>query len=269
MDTSKQIYTRSKEFLSKGNIYYFHHIDFVKKILEINIFTFITISLEKASFYILSQTNPNHILFRYVFKLNSYSENSIGAFVKLIKQIVSELEFDKLTGVFISKTKTNTHNKPIFFDEFGLNYVEKNLCVGCEILTTLKLQCDHFCCFKCFENILTSKECTKCKKKSSHPINQFKYYQLDSTDEFKHINKWINSNNFFKNFDFNLGYQLPDSTNNDWGDEEYSDEEYADEEYYYDNYNNDEQEDIWEDVEEEEEEYSDEAVYNEDEDDEN
>ena len=97
MDTSKQIYTKSKELLSKGNLFYFHHIDFIKKILEINVFTFITISLEKASFYILSQTNPNHILFRYVFKLNSYSENSIGVFVNLLKQIVPQLEFDKLT----------------------------------------------------------------------------------------------------------------------------------------------------------------------------
>ena len=82
--------------------------------------------------------------------------------------------------------------------------------------TTLKLKCDHFCCYDCFENILKKNECTNCKKKSLYPINQFKYYQLDSTDELISIKKWINANKFFPKLNFNLGYNLSNSNNNDW-----------------------------------------------------
>lgn len=254
MDTSKLIYSKSKEYLSKGNKFWIYHIDFIKKILGINVFTFVTLSLEQISFYILSQTNPNHLLFRYVFKLNSYSENSINAFVKLIKKIVSELEFDKLIGVFISKT--NKYPKPLFFDEFGLDYIDKNLCIGCSSQTTLKLKCEHFCCFNCFENILINNECSTCKKKSLFPINQFTYYQLENIEELIFIKKWINSNDFFPNLNFNLGYNLFNTNN--YYDEDYEDEEdeedYEDEEEYDDEDEedyDDEDEENWIDLEDE------------------
>jgi hypothetical protein len=226
MDTSKLIYSKSKEHILKGNKFWIHHIDFLKKISNINVFTFITVSLEKISFNVLSQSNPNNLLFRYVFELNSYSENSFKTFVTLIKKIVSGLEFNKLTGVFA--TKISKSPKPLFFDEFGLDYIDKNTCILCNDQTISKLKCNHFCCIGCFDNNLISKECTSCKKISKCTNNQFQYYSIE-IDEFKSIKSWISSNKFFPNFIFNLNnnsYSSNTNKHNDWDNQsDYSGEE--------------------------------------------
>ena len=223
MDTSKQIYSKSKEHILKDNKFWIYHIDFLKKISNINVFTFITISLEKISFNVLSQSNPNNLLFRYIFQLNSYSENSFKTFVTLIKKIVSGLEFNKLIGVFA--TKISKSPKPLFFDEFGLDYIDKNTCILCNDQTISKLKCIHFCCIGCFENNnnLISKECTSCKKISKCTNNQFQYYSIE-IDEFKSIKSWISSNKFFPNFIFNLNnksYSSNTKKHYDWDNQSY------------------------------------------------
>lgn len=222
MNSSKNIYIKTREHLGKGNKFWIYHIDFIKKILEINVFTFVTISLNKITFYILSQTNPNNILFKCIFTLNSFSENSINMFVKLIKKIISELEFDKLIGVFISKITKN--NKPLFFDEFGTNYIDKKSCMGCSELTSIQLKCGHFLCYTCFENISNNKECICCKK-ISYPSNQFKYWEYDDLDELRIIKKWIGLNRFFPNTNLNIKHLLnlnnnDDDDENDWDDDD-------------------------------------------------
>ena len=249
MDTSKIIYTKSKEHFGKGNKFWIYHIDFLKKISNINIFTFIVVSLEQISFNILSQTNPNNLLFRYVYKLNSYSENSINAFINLIKKIISGLEFDKLIGVFISKNVKL--QKPLFFDEFGLDYIDKNTCIVCSEQTVSKLKCNHFCCAYCFDNNLTNKECCGCKKKSTLLINQFKYYSIENI-EIKWIKIWIKSNEFFQNIIFNFKNQFNIDINAD--DYNYDDDDDDDDEEY----NDDEEDDDEEDEEDDEEENDDE-----------
>jgi hypothetical protein len=253
METSKLIYIKSKEHFLKGNQYWIHNIDFLKKILNIDIFSFIVISLEQITFNVLSQSNPNNLLFKYTYKLNSYSENSIKTFVTLIKKIVSGLEFDKLIGVFISKIAKSP--KPLFFDEFGIDYIDKNNCIVCFEQTISKLKCNHFCCNFCFNNNLSNKVCTSCIKKSSCQINQFQYYSFEKK-ELKCIKKWIHSNNFFPNIHFNLTNQFNNNNNpTDWenssGEEDYSEDE-------DDDGDGDEDEDEDDDVEEDEDEDEDE-----------
>ena len=248
MDTSKIIYTKSKEHFSGGKKYWLYNIDFLKKISNINVFTFVVISLEQISFNILSKSNPNNLLFRYVFKLNSFSENSIKSFINQIKKIVSGLEFDKLIGVFISKIVKL--QKPLFFDEFGLDYINKNTCIVCSTQTISKLKCEHFCCTHCFDNNLINKKCTSCKKKSPYITNQFQYYSIDN-DEFKYIKNWVTSNKFFCNIIFNLNNQFNNTfSNNDW-DDNYSD---SDDYSNGDDYSDDEDDEDYEDYDDEDDE---------------
>jgi hypothetical protein len=241
MDTSKYIYTESKKYFSKGNKYWIYHVDLLKKISNINIFTFVTISLEQISFNILSKSNPNNLLFRHVYPLNSYSENSIKTFVLLVKQIVFELKFDKLSGVFVSKNSKSP--KPLFFEEFGLDYIDKNNCIECLEQTISKLKCNHFCCTSCFDNnLMLKKECSSCITKSICTINQFQYYLIEQ-NEFVFVKRWIISCDFFPNFNFNLNNKSYKTLREDWDGCEEDDE---DDDYE----NSDDDDEVWEDEDE-------------------
>jgi len=226
MDTSKQIYLESKKHLSTGNKFWMYKIDFLKKISNISVFTFISVSIEQISFNILSQKNPNNLLFRHVYKLNSFGENSIKAFVSYIKKIVSGLEFDKSIGVFVSKISNSS--KSLFFDVFGLDYVSKGKCNYCPEQTITKLSCSHFCCTNCFEeNLTNNKFIMCCDKKSSYLTNNFQYYPMNNDFEYIQIKKWFALNNFFSYMDYmaiNFGNQTNNSNILDELDESDNDE---------------------------------------------
>lgn len=234
MDTTKIIYAKSKEHLSKGNRYWVEQINFIKKIKDINVFTFIVVSIEQITFYIVSESNPKILLFSYIFKLNSYSEKSIKAFVNHIKKTIITLEFDKLFGVFISKNSKSP--KPLFYDEIGLNFIPNDNCISCQNQTLTKLSCNHFCCHVCWSEL--NKKCKNCNNISSNLISNVPYYSFENKFEFNSIKRWMESNKFFPTNILNK-FNYHNNNNfeqNDWdNDDDYSDySDYSDDDDYSD-----------------------------------
>lgn len=193
MNTSKFIYTESKKKITNDG-FWSKHIDFLKKIENIDVFSFIVVTINFISFNILSNQNSNNVLFRYKFELDEFSENSIEKFVNKIKNIILELKYDKNIGIFNSNNAQI--QKPMFFDEFGLTFVDKNNCIGCNDQTTLKLSCKHFCCLYCWNNDtkISNNKCSVCSKKSKCPKRQFEYYMFDDVYELEHIELWLENN---------------------------------------------------------------------------
>lgn len=246
MNTSKNIYTKSKEHLAKGYKFWIYTIDFLNKIKNLKVFTFIVVSIENITFNILSKSNQPDLLFRYVFKLKSFSENSIDVFIKKIKNIVKNLNFDKKYGYFYSSLVQI--EKPLFFEEFGLNYIDKDNCIECLELTTSKLSCEHFCCIYCWKNNdkIINNKCTKCSKISEYPKVLHRFYFIDNHNELTFVTKWLNKNYFFQKIDF--GPNNFDKPVNDnlhygvWGDEDDVDDE-DDEDEDDDNWEDDDEDD--------------------------
>ena len=222
METTRLIYNKSKEAFKKGEQYWIHYIDFLKQISNVKVFAFIVVSLEQITFNILSGANSDNLLFRHIYKLNSYTENSIKPFVNLIKKIVASLEFNKLIGIFDSKIIKIP--KPLFFDEFGIEYINKNSCIICSDQTISKLKCKHFCCISCFDVNSTTFDCDDCKQKSSGTTNQFQYYSIDP-DELKFVKHWFKSNNFSINLNQTTNFSNGVHRHNYSDDSYYSEEE--------------------------------------------
>ncbi len=191
METAKIVFEKSKEQIKKGNKF-FHKIDFIKNIHGINVIAYIIVSLEDIIFSMVLESNYVHKLFEYKFELRTFSIGSFQVFGNLIKGILQNISFDHTLGVFISNPNPNSSPKskyiPLFYDVFGLDYIEKNNCIGCGKNTVLRTDCKHYCCLHCFEDKFKNNSCPSCNKKISNLYNQLNYYTF-GTDELKFIKK--------------------------------------------------------------------------------
>ncbi len=181
MNTSIQIYKKSKKFLIEDNCssYWGKKINFIQKLNGISVICFINVGIGQIIFTIVSKYNLNHKLFGYVFKLKEYNHKYIEEFVSKTKQILLNIKFDSVIGIFISDLVN--YDAPIFYNEFGTDFIEKDKCVKCENITINKLTCNHFCCMKCWESLdsTSNRKCCNCNKKSLKLKKIIDYYPFE------------------------------------------------------------------------------------------
>ena len=191
MYTAKELFAKSKKWLSSKNNEYFQPISLIKKIDEISVICYVIVKVDSINFSVVSKYNGNHGLFDYTFELESFSIKSIELFINKIKQIIGLMKFDQELGVFhcVSNggngSKNDKNNgiklkKAMFVDVFGFNYIDKEKCIGeCGSNTINKLSsCGHFCCLRCWEKIYKNSEqkCPVCLKHSCYLDKIFDYY---------------------------------------------------------------------------------------------
>ena len=233
METANWIYTNAKEHMENDHIYWFSKIDYISKVDGINVLAFIIVKINKIYFTIVHDTCTIVKLFGYIFNLESFNLKSIKNFVLKTVKVMESLEFDELTGVFKSNIIPSTNNYPLFFDVFGLKFIEKDECIECKKNTICKLTCKHFCCLKCFSSKYENdKNCTICGKKIIKRLERpIDFYSLDPIElnclkEFNNTNKNIKSKYSDESDEENKEWEEDE----EWEDEEDEDEEDEDDE---------------------------------------
>ena len=112
--------------------------------------------------------------FSYEKKMSNLNLKNTQKFVNLVKEILPQLIFNKLTGLF--EFKINKNNKPINFsdtktnnllgiDTFGYEYSDCGECCVCYDKTLTKTSCNHFLCLECWTKIKNTTECPYCRHK--------------------------------------------------------------------------------------------------------
>ena len=228
METANKIYQKSCKSFERGYNVSYEHVNFINRIDGINVIVFVGTSFKKMSLIIAFGRTLN-ILFKYDLEFNSKTTNycveSIHAHINKFKQILDSLVFNSELGIFVS----NLENKsfPLFYDIFGLDFIDSSNCVGCGTKTITKLKCEHHCCVKCFHLFGTTPNstCTTCGipiKKNSVLKNNIQYYTLRDSEANYLINiiRKINSSSVMR-----LGLSIEEKYSEESEESEEDDEE--------------------------------------------
>jgi hypothetical protein len=218
-NTSKLIEKKANEFFKSEDIsscsccnnYLEFEIDIpvIKKVCEFDVIGFFNIKKKRNT----NQENQNvYYSYDYNFTIKSkkikntkkelhtffwigskYSEikySNIKKFLELIKIMMSELKFNRLTGLFephknFCETKNfirgqfetitkQYESNNIFsnfsisnilgFDMFGSTYLDEGECCVCYEKTLTKTKCNHFLCLECWTRLKTN-DCPCCRNK--------------------------------------------------------------------------------------------------------
>ncbi len=246
METANRIYEKSCKSFERGYTVSYEHVNFINRIDGINVIVFVGTSIKKMTLIIAFGRTLN-ILFKSDLEFNSktinYSVESIYTHINKFKQILDSLVFNSELGIFVSNFEKQSF--PLFYDVFGLNFIDSSNCVGCGTKTITKLKCEHYCCIKCFYlfGTTTNSACATCGnaiKKNSILKNNIQCYELKDGEVnylIKIIRK-INSNSVMR-----LGLSVEhkyteeseeqddeDDDENGWEDDEDDDEDDEDDE---------------------------------------
>ncbi len=164
-DTIQIIYKKSnKFFLKKSNsTKYKIRIKLLSKIKEFSVRTYFQIEKIKIknkinwklSFKILNKKlffddGTYHILFEFEKKYVELSPNNIKSFIEIVKNLITNIKFNKLSGFFES-------------DGSNIDYSNVGDCCICYDKTMTKTTCNHHMCIECWCKITNKNECPYCR----------------------------------------------------------------------------------------------------------
>ena len=190
--TSRLIYNRANIFFSSSESKCLHgdcnnftefDIQIINKVCGFNVCA--SILIEK-----LYQTNE----YMYKFKITSkklkinktdyykfffyekknlkLSISNTNKFIRVIKEILPKLNFNKFTGLFefnidknhklINFANSKTNNI-LGLDVFGSEHIHFGECCVCYDKTLIKTSCEHFLCVECWSNMKKTFECPYCR----------------------------------------------------------------------------------------------------------
>ena len=163
-DTIQIIYKKLRRFfLTKSNVKYNIRIKLLSKIKEFFVRTYFQIEKIKIknkinwklSFKILNKKlffndGTYHTLFEFEKKYVELSPDNIKNFIEIVKNLITNIKFNKLSGFFESEN-SNT------------DYSNVGDCCICYDKTMTKTTCNHHMCIECWCNITNKNECPYCR----------------------------------------------------------------------------------------------------------
>ena len=127
------------------------------------------------------KTSTNYFkFFSYEKKNKKLSIKNTNNFINSIKEIMPNLIFNKLSGLFEFKFESNINmdnkskllkfidfktNNILGLDVFGSKYIDCGECCVCYDNTLIKTSCNHFLCVECWTKIINTTECPYCRHK--------------------------------------------------------------------------------------------------------
>ena len=170
---SKHCYKKYKNIVEKNNVRGYYSITFItiSKIQNIRVSSTLKIPLSKICSHMIFEINdklpPYKNLFVYTCSFekvnNEFIELQIFDMLNLIIEVVHNLKFDKLTGKFRE-----------YIEPFGNEFIDGDQCCVCYDFTMTKtIECNHYICRYCYQQLKNKYTCPICRTKS----------QLDSDSE--------------------------------------------------------------------------------------
>lgn len=87
---------------------------------------------------------------------NEFTESQIGEMINIIKNLLPNLKFNKLTGMLQE-----------YIEPFGASFVDGEQCCVCYEMTTTKTKmCNHYICRLCFQQLRQNFVCPMCRTRS-------------------------------------------------------------------------------------------------------